>query len=49
MTRLDVFWKSNEDWYEINENGFEVIKESAPPEAQESYKHYLEQVNSSAL
>ena len=43
MTRLDHYWLSNKDWYKIE--GFNrVIKKDAPPEAQESYKRYLKQI-----
>lgn len=49
MTRLDYFWHSNPNWYEKNEYGIDIIKKDAPPEAQESYKHYLEQLQSPAL
>lgn len=40
--RYLTFWCSNDDWWEYDENGKAVIKPSAPPEAQESYKYYLE-------
>ncbi len=43
MRKLDYFWTTNKDWYEWTENGERVIKPDAPTEAQESYKHYLEQ------
>lgn len=49
MVNLDVYWQSNEDWYHFDENGDPVISVDAPNEAWESYQHYLEQVNSSAL
>lgn len=31
------------DWWEWKPNGMRVIKPDAPKDAQESYKHYLEQ------
>ena len=43
MRKLDYFWKTNKDWYYRKENGVCVIKEDAPPKAQESYRRYLEQ------
>lgn len=43
MRKLDYYWRSNRDWYHRNEHGICVINDNAPPEAQESYKHYLEQ------
>ena len=43
MRKLDYFWMSNDDWIIQRENGTFTIKTDAPPEAQESYKHYLEQ------
>lgn len=45
MKRLDFFWTSNPDWWEWKSNGTRIIKLDAPPEAQESYKHYLEQTS----
>ena len=43
MRKLDYFWASNPAWYEWKGNGDRIIKPDAPPEAQESYKHYLKQ------
>lgn len=43
MRKLNYFWASNPEWYEWQENGDRVLKPDAPPEAQESYKRYLEQ------
>lgn len=45
MKILDFYWSSNTDWWEWNPNGMRVIKPDAPKEAQESYKHYLEQIS----
>ncbi|MFQ9512021.1 MAG: hypothetical protein ACLR19_00015 [Clostridia bacterium] len=45
MKRLDFYWSSNPDWWEWKPNGMRVIKPDAPNEAQESYKHYLEQTS----
>lgn len=44
MRKVDLYWKSNRDWWEFIEH-IPTIKESAPPEAQESYKKYLQQTN----
>lgn len=44
MRKLDYFWKSNKDWWYRDKNYVARLKDSAPPEAQESYKHYLEQI-----
>ncbi len=43
MRKVDWYWHSNPDWWEFR-NHFAVVKEDAPPEAQESYKRYLEQI-----
>ena len=43
MTKLDLYWQSNSDWWELK-NHIPVVKKDAPPEAQESYKRYLEQL-----
>lgn len=45
MRKVDLFWKSNRDWWEFIDDVL-VLKESAPQEATESYEHYLEQMNS---
>lgn len=42
MKKIDLFWQSNEDWWEI-QNHVIVLKEDAPPEAKESYARYLKQ------
>lgn len=44
MRKLDFYWKSNKSWYHRKDNLVPVINADAPKEAQESYKHYLEQV-----
>ena len=41
MRKFDLFWRSNKDWYHI-ENGKFVVNQNATKEAQESYKHYVE-------
>ncbi|MBR6314663.1 MAG: hypothetical protein IKR49_08540 [Clostridia bacterium] len=43
MRRFDYFWASKDEWYEFNENGDPKVRTDAPQEAQDSYKHYLEQ------
>ena len=48
MRKLDVFWYSNKAWFHLNEYGQRVINPDAPPEAQQSYKHYIEQVKNLA-
>lgn len=45
MRKLDLFWRSNRDWWEFK-NHIPVIKEDAPPEAKASYARYLEQTKS---
>ena len=42
LKKLDTFWKSNREWWEYKDH-IKVIKANAPPEAQKSYKTYLEQ------
>ena len=45
MTKnIDLYWKSNKDWYHWDEEveGY-VINDDAPEEAKESYERYLEQ------
>lgn len=44
MTKYDYYWCSNLDWvYFDNKKGM-MIREDAPPEAQESYRIYRQQV-----
>lgn len=43
MKKLDLFWKTNRDWWEYR-NGVPVLKDNAPAEAKESYERYLKQV-----
>ena len=43
MKKLDLRWVSNPDWCYRDENYVERLKPNAPKEAQDSYKHYLEQ------
>ena len=43
MKKLDLYWKNDRSWWEFK-NHIPVIKNDAPPEAQESYKRYLEQL-----
>ncbi len=42
MKKLDLYWRTNDEWWELK-NYVPVVKKDAPPEAQESYKRYLEQ------
>ncbi len=42
MTNLDYYWMTNPEWIKYENKRF-VLREDAPPEAQESYKKYLEQ------
>ena len=44
MKKVDLFWQSNDEWWELR-NHIPVLKETAPPEARESYQHYLEQMS----
>ena len=42
MKKLDFYWASNREWWEFK-NHIRVLRSDAPKEAQDSYKHYLEQ------
>ena len=44
MKKLDFFWKTNKNWYHLTDDLDFVLNDDAPPEARESYKHYLEQI-----
>lgn len=45
MRKLDLYWRSNPDWWELN-NHIPTVKKDAPLEAQESYQIYLQQTSS---
>lgn len=42
MQKLDIYWKTNKDWY-FYDGLVPKIKDDAPEEAKESYQHYLQQ------
>ena len=42
MRKYDMYWESNEEWYYVKDGKF-IVRDDAPEEAKESYKHYLEQ------
>ena len=46
MTKIefDLFWKSNKDWYEIDEDFEYYLTPEAPPEAVKSFKNYKKQL-----
>ena len=44
MVKLDLFWRSNEDWYHINDSNNIVINDDAPLEAKKSYFKYIKQL-----
>ena len=43
MRKYDLYWKSNPDWFDYDDNLFPVMTDNAPPEAIESYNNYLRQ------
>ena len=43
MRKLGYFWRSNEDWFYMNENCVFVLNDDAPEEARKSYENYLRQ------
>ena len=42
MRSLDLFWRTNSDWWELR-NYKPTLKETAPPKAKKSYERYLVQ------
>lgn len=44
MKKLDLYWKSKKEWRILQDNGTYIVNPDAPKEAQDSYKHYLEQI-----
>ena len=45
MRKLDLYWKSNRDWWEYDKDFYPVLTENAPKEVWESYLRYLEQTD----
>lgn len=44
MVALDLYWKTNKNWWHRDEKNLRpVLNKDAPKEAKESYKRYLEQ------
>lgn len=42
MRKLDLYWMSNRDWWELKDL-VPTIRADAPPEAKASYERYLKQ------
>lgn len=42
MRKLDLYWMSNRDWWELVDL-VPTLKEDAPSEAKASYERYLKQ------
>lgn len=42
MRKLDLFWMTNDEWWE-SIDFVPTLKADAPPEAQASYQRYLKQ------
>ena len=43
MRKLELYWRTNSDWFHFDENLRAVINDDAPEEAKESYRRYMEQ------
>lgn len=45
MRTLDLFWKTNQDWYDYTDDAEAkpFLTDKAPIEAKESFKRYLKQ------
>ena len=44
MVVLDLYWKTNKEWWHRDEKSLcPVLNDNAPKEAKESYARYLEQ------
>lgn len=44
MTRLDLYWAKNNEWFKFNEDGTVSLTPEAPPEAVESFENYKKQL-----
>ncbi len=40
MTKLDLLWAQNKEWYTMDDNWSYSLTDKAPKEAIESFKHY---------
>jgi len=43
MRKLNLYWRTNEEWYHFDKNMNPVVNDDAPEEAKESYRQYLEE------
>ena len=43
MRKYDMYWSSNPDWFEYDDDLFPVLTDNAPEDAKESFKNYLAQ------
>lgn len=43
MTKLENYWQTKEEWYDLDEEGEPVIRDDAPEAAKESFKTFLKQ------
>lgn len=44
MTKLDLYWSKNKEWYTVDDNWEYSLTPEAPKEAIDSFKHYQEQI-----
>lgn len=44
MTKLESYWITNEEWYDIDDDGNPFLTDKATPEAVESFKKYKQQL-----
>ena len=44
MRKLDLYWKSNRDWWGYDKDFYPMLRKDAPREAWESYSRYLVQI-----
>ena len=40
MTKLESYWITNKEWYDIDDDGNPFLTDKATPEAVESFKKY---------
>ena len=45
MRKMDMFWKSNREWWTYDDDLMPVVRQDAPPEAHRSYRNYLADVS----
>lgn len=44
MTKLESYWTTNEEWFDIDDDGKPFLTDKATPKAVESFKKFKQQL-----